>query len=156
MEKVLDYTLVALMTGLLATVLWQIVTRYALGDPSTFTEEAARFLLIWVGLLGATRAFFDDDHVGFSTLTAKLPDKWASNATRFRKGITILFAAIVLIFGGGQLTLVTLQLGQESAALGVPMAFIYSVIPISGILIVTHTALGDTLSPNDTVEETLV
>ena len=34
-------------------VSWQVISRYLLAAPSSWTEEVARFLMIWVTFLGA-------------------------------------------------------------------------------------------------------
>ncbi len=52
----LEWLLVALMSLMVVNVLWQVATRFLLNDPSSFTEEIARYLLIWVGLLGSAYA----------------------------------------------------------------------------------------------------
>ena len=46
--------------------------RFILKDPSSFTEELAGFLLIWIGLLGASYALYTRAHLGIDILTAKL------------------------------------------------------------------------------------
>jgi TRAP-type C4-dicarboxylate transport system permease small subunit len=50
-------TLVTIFMGVLVlNVLWQVISRFIVGHPSSFTDELAGFLLIWVGLLGAAYA----------------------------------------------------------------------------------------------------
>ena len=53
LNKVLEIFLVVLMSVLVIDVLWQVFSRYLLSSPSSFTDELAGFLLIWVGVLGA-------------------------------------------------------------------------------------------------------
>ena len=48
-DKILELTLIASMSLLVIDVPWQVFSRFILQDPSSFTEELARFLLIWVG-----------------------------------------------------------------------------------------------------------
>ena len=45
-----------LMGAMVINVLWQVFTRFVIRDPSSFTEEAARYMMIWVGLLGSAYA----------------------------------------------------------------------------------------------------
>jgi TRAP-type C4-dicarboxylate transport system permease small subunit len=45
-------------------VTWQVFSRYVLNDPSSFTEELARFLLIWITLLGCVMAYRHNHHLG--------------------------------------------------------------------------------------------
>ena len=49
-DKALAYTVVALMSLLVVNVLLQILARYIFESPVSFTEELARFMLVWLGL----------------------------------------------------------------------------------------------------------
>ncbi|MEZ5652568.1 MAG: TRAP transporter small permease subunit [Burkholderiaceae bacterium] len=57
----LDAMLLRLATAalalLVAVVLLQVVARYVFFQPPVWTEEMARYLMIWAGLLGATLSF---------------------------------------------------------------------------------------------------
>ncbi|MCK4758607.1 MAG: TRAP transporter small permease subunit, partial [Candidatus Aminicenantes bacterium] len=55
-DTILEGILITVMAANVLNVLWQVFTRFVLRDPSSFTEELARYLLIWVGLLGASYA----------------------------------------------------------------------------------------------------
>ncbi len=55
-SRALDAVLVVLMALVVLNVAWQVVSRYGLGRPSSFTDELSRFLLVWIGLLGAALA----------------------------------------------------------------------------------------------------
>ena len=57
LDKFLRGMLVFLMTAMVFSVSWQVVSRYLFSSPSSWTEEVARFLLIWIGTLGAAYAF---------------------------------------------------------------------------------------------------
>lgn len=47
-----------LSVGLLVVIAgWQVVARYILAHPPAWTEEMARFMMVWAGLLGASCAF---------------------------------------------------------------------------------------------------
>lgn len=52
-----------------------------------------------------------------------------------------VFAAAVMVFGGGRLVMITWQLNQISPALGLPMAVVYSVVPLSGALLLLFACL---------------
>ena len=72
LDVVLKNTLIVLMAGLVFAVSWQVVSRYIFTSPSSWTEEVARFLLIWVGVLGAAYAFRTGVHLGLDVLPKKL------------------------------------------------------------------------------------
>lgn len=127
--------LTSLMGIMLIAVLWQIFTRYILGSASTFTEELARFLLIWIGLLGAAFISGKDMHLAIDILPTRLTGSKKRRLMIVIKLIIILFAVTALIIGGAQLVYTSFILGQTSAALQIPMGYVYLVIPISGLLI---------------------
>lgn len=138
LDRALAALLVLLMTAMVAVVTWQVVSRYALGSPSPWTEEVARYLLIWIGMLGTAYAFRTRAHIGLDLLPRRLTGIAARRLHRVTLGIVIVFAATVLLFGGGSLVLLTWELRQVSAALGLPIAIVYSVIPLAGVLIIVH------------------
>ena len=76
LEKALDVAMSAITSVVMLVLLifgtWQIFTRWILNDPSTFTEELLRYLLIWAGMIGAAYCFFHDKHVKLTILTARL------------------------------------------------------------------------------------
>lgn len=140
-DRVLTTFLMFLMAFMVIVVSWQVVTRFVLQTPSSFTEELARFLLIWIGLLGAAYALRTKAHLGIDILSTRL--------TGFRKQviditvhtIIILFSTLIMIIGGLRLVVLTINLNQISAAMGVKMGYIYLVIPISGLLMVYYSIL---------------
>ena len=52
-DSILEKILVVIMSMMVINVLWQVFSRYVLANPSSFTDELARYLMIWVGVLGA-------------------------------------------------------------------------------------------------------
>ena len=134
-DTALRALLVLLVIALVSSVAWQVMSRYLLADPSPWTEELARFLLIWIGMLGASYAFRQKAHLGLELLPGKLDGAPAIALRYFTLAVIALFAVTVLVAGGGNLVSLTWELRQYSAVLGLPIAFVYSVIPTAGILI---------------------
>lgn len=135
-SKILGVILTILMAIMVIDVTWQVLTRFILKNPSSFTEELAGFLLIWIGLLGASYAYYTRAHLGIDVLTYQL--------TGFKKQvieilinlIVFVFAFFVMVVGGMRLVNLTFTLNQISPALEIDMGYIYLIIPISGILII--------------------
>ncbi len=142
LDAVLKQALILLMVARVAAVSWQVVSRYVFASPSSWTEEVARFLLIWIGVLGAAYAFRTGAHLGLDVLPKKLSGTAAKTLKLFIMLAVTGFSAAVLVIGGGSLVALTWELKQYSAVLGVPIAFIYSVIPITGALICFYAITG--------------
>ena len=67
-EKLLEWFLVFLMSVLVIDVLWQVFSRYVLNAPSSYTDELAGFLLIWVGVVGAAYVAANREHLAIDLL----------------------------------------------------------------------------------------
>ncbi len=146
LDKILGSFLVFLMVFIVLAVLWQVFSRYVLHSPSSVTEELARYLLIWIGILGAAYAAGQQEHLAINLLEERLDKK---NRQRLRIGIDLLiifFCVTVLIIGGGNLVYVNYDLGQSSAALELPLYIVYTVIPLSGLLIIIYK-VNEILNP---------
>ncbi len=135
LDLVLKKALIVLMVALVASVSWQVISRYVFAAPSSWTEEVARFLLIWIGVLGAAYAFRTGVHLGLDILPKKLTGRPALALKLFTLLMVMIFSVSVLVIGGGSLVALTWELRQYSAVLGLPIAFVYSVIPTAGVLI---------------------
>lgn len=133
--KILRLALALLMTAMVASVVWQVLSRYLFVVPAAWTEELARFLLVWIGMLGAAYAYRQGSHLGIDLLANKLTDPGKQTLHRVVHMVCVLFAASVLVIGGSALVAMTWELRQYSAAMGLPIAYVYSVIPASGLLI---------------------
>lgn len=134
LDVFLRWSLVLLAISMVIVVTWQVLSRYALRAPSSLTEEIARFQLIWLGLLGSVYTFRNRMHVGIDILVSPLRGKKRLAAEMAALVSCLVFAVLILIYGGGRLVQLTHELDQTSAALGVRMSYIYAIIPISGVL----------------------
>jgi TRAP-type C4-dicarboxylate transport system permease small subunit len=145
-KKVLDRSLELLVMVVVAVlvldVLWQVFTRFILNNPSTWTEELAVFMLIWVSLLGAAVALNRGAHLGIDYFVGKLPAR-----TRVATEVVVFacvaaFSLLVMVVGGIDLVATTLELGQESPALRVKVGYVYLAIPISGFFLTLYAVIG--------------
>ncbi|MCB0284618.1 MAG: TRAP transporter small permease [Calditrichaeota bacterium] len=137
--RILEKALIVLMAAIVIDVTWQIFTRFILKDPSSFTEELAGFLLIWIGLLGASYALYTRVHLGIDILTAKLEGMNRRISEVVIYVIVLLFALFILGIGGMRLVLLTFTLNQISPALGISMGYIYLVLPLTGVLMIYYS-----------------
>jgi len=144
-KQVVDRGLGVLLIGLMGisvvNVLWQVFSRFVLAAPSSFTQELARFLLIWIGVLGAGYSVGQRDHLAFDLLPERLEGRAREWLHILIQGFVITFAVAVMIVGGLRLVYIQLTLGQTSASLGLPIGGVYLVLPLSGLVMVFY-ALG--------------
>lgn len=130
--------LALLMAIMTLDVLWGVFTRYAMGAQASWSEELARFLLIWIGILGAAYASGQNMHLAIDLVSPKLSDATNKRLNLFIRGLIIAFALFVLVIGGTRLIYISQVLGQLSPALRVPMSIVYAAVPLSGLLIIYY------------------
>lgn len=138
-NTVLEKILVFLMAFMVLNVLWQVISRYIPVLPNSFTDELARYLLIWVGILGAAYATGKHMHLALDLLPEKLKGVAKFRLLIFINSLVAIFAFLVMVVGGIRLVYITLILEQHSAALGIPLGYVYSVLPLSGVLIIYYS-----------------
>lgn len=134
-EKMLEWFLVFLMSVLVLDVVWQVFSRYVLNSPSSYTDELAGYLLIWVGVLGAAYVAANREHLAIDLLLQRsTPER--KHKLEIVIGICIIiFSVAVLIIGGSWLAYTRFYLSVKSSALGLPLGVVYLVLPLSGVLI---------------------
>ncbi len=140
-DKVLEWTLIILMAANVLNVLWQVFTRFVLKNPSSFTEELARYLLIWVGLLGASYVAGRKMHLAIDVLINRLTGRARRLAEYLIEVSIFIFALFVMVFGGLRLVIITHTLNQISAVLRIKLAYVYLVLPLSGLLLIFYSII---------------
>lgn len=141
LDRSLAVLVATLMAALVLDVLWQVFTRFTLRDPSSWTEELARYLMIWVGLIGAAYAAGRRMHLSVDLLPGALTGNRAHTLRIFIESLVLVFALAALFAGGVRLVWVMLKLGQTSASLQIPLGYVYLAVPISGLLIAWYAIL---------------
>lgn len=139
-DNVIGNFLALLMGIMTLDVLWGVFTRYAMGSQASWSEELARFLLIWIGILGAAYAAGKNMHLSIELLMPRLQEKGKKRLYLVISSLIIAFTFTVMVIGGIRLIYITQVLGQLSPALRIPMAVVYGVVPLSGILIIYYKA----------------
>jgi TRAP-type C4-dicarboxylate transport system permease small subunit len=138
-DKWLERILVAIMSILVIDVLWQVISRYVLASPSSFTDELAGFLLIWVGLLGAAYVAGKNEHLAIDLLLQKSPPHRQRIIEITINLLILIFAVMVMVVGGVWLVYTRFLFEVKSAALQIPLGYVYLVLPLSGLLITYFT-----------------
>ncbi len=137
-DKFLGWLVTIFMGVLVINVLWQVTSRFVIGHPSSFTDELAGYLLIWVGLLGAAYATGQKQHLAIDLISRKMSPERKRVLDTTINSLIIIFAISILIIGGSNLVYITFHLNQISSALRLPVGYVYSVIPISGLFIIYY------------------
>jgi len=122
----LKYLLVALSVFLVLIVFGNVVGRYAFNFSLAWSEEASRFLFVWVILIGSVLANERWEHMNLDILVQRFPGR-AGRSIQLTAQIVMLVVLGLVIRGG---VIVTVEnLGWESPALEIPYGMVYSVVP---------------------------
>lgn len=119
---------------------WQVLTRYVLKNPSTWSEELVGYLFAWMSLLGASIVTCERGHMNIPIIVERFSETVQKGLNCFGEIVAFLFSAVILVFGGVQIT--TLAMGQMTSSLGVPIGIFYIVLPLCGILNMIYTVLN--------------
>ena len=141
-EKILDavmrFLMALAMGALVVGGTWQIVSRWILGNPSTFTDEFLRYVLIWAALLGSAYCFYRDEHLSLTLITDRAKGVFSVILSVFIEVCTLFFVCYVFVYGGWKLAAAAINI---SSVIHIPFSFLYSILPLSGIFIVLARVL---------------
>jgi TRAP-type C4-dicarboxylate transport system permease small subunit len=119
---------------MIVSLILQVIFRYFLKLSVPWTEELARFSIIWTVFLGTAIAFHDNEHIRVTVFSARI------KSFRIKKYYNYLILFIITIFvsasfyGGIKI----LEIGWKDWATTIPikMGFVYISLPISMFIII--------------------
>lgn len=130
-----------------ATVMIQIIARYVFSSPPVWTEDVARYAMVWTGLLGATLSFKTrSDAVLMESVWPQRPNILGFVAEAIQTLAVLIFVLPVVYFcfvglkGGLAKGYLARQSGLTADTLGIPMVWISVVVPLAMIIILIHLA----------------
>lgn len=139
MTRGLEVVLIVAVALLVLDVVWGVFTRYLMGEQAKWTEELARFLLVWVSLLGGAVAFGTKGHLGVDFFVGKFHPETRKLMAVVVHLIVLFFAGAVFLYGGGRVVADALAMEQMTPALGWKMGHVYLALPLAGIFIILYT-----------------
>jgi TRAP-type C4-dicarboxylate transport system permease small subunit len=125
------------LVAMLLLVMVQIVTRYLLNDPPAWVDEAARTIMVWTALLGATAAFRSglDPKVMERVVTGRV---WSDRLVAAGRVVAIvLFAGAVLAAAPG---FVLRHATRTTDAMEWNSGVVVVIVPVFAVLLLVHLA----------------
>lgn len=135
MMRSLSIICALIFATLVIDVLFGVFTRQVLNAQPAWTEELARFLLVWLALLGGVLAYGSDHHLGVDVLVSRLQPVDQRIALIISHLVALGFSIAVLVVGGSALFHDRWESGQMLPTLGIRKAWFYLVLPLGGLLI---------------------
>jgi len=137
--RTLEWWAGLLLIAMVVVVTAGVFYRYVLGAALVWYDEFSSYLLVWLTFYGAVLATERDAHIGFDTVVERLKPLPRRAVEVLSDLLTLSFHLILFAYG----IVLTQSLGDETA-ISLPwvrMAWIYSVLPISGALMLLFTLL---------------
>ena len=132
----LEVLLCLLMAAIVVVTFSQVVFRYALENPLSWSEETARFLFMWLTMLGAAYAFKLKSHFALTFLTRRLNEKRKKILRTF---ITLVLSVFLVFFiWKGFYLIFMVAIYQIAPATQIPVAVPYLSGPVGGILMLYY------------------
>lgn len=111
---------------LFGVLLWQVVTRYLLNDPSIWTEECARYLYVGVVFFGAAAAVRERSHIGMPFIVDRLPTGAKLAAALLTQALSVVFCAAIVVWGARA---AWREMDLPSVAMEFPMGIVLAIVP---------------------------
>lgn len=140
LDKVTETVCIIIFMLMTVVGTYQIVTRYIFNSPSTMSEELLTYSFTWLALLAAAYVFGKRDHMRMSFFAERFSERNQIILSIVLELIIVLFSVFVLIYGGLSITKLTMT--QQSASLGIPMGYVYAVIPLCGFITIIYNVIN--------------
>ena len=141
-EKILDTVMRFLMAVAMGSPVvagaWQVASNWIFKNPSTFTDEFLRYMLIVASMLGSAYCFYRDEHLSLDLLTDRAKGVWSVILQVVIELAILFFVCYVFIYGGWKLAANATNI---SSVLHIPMKYLYMSEPVCGIFIVVARIL---------------
>jgi TRAP-type C4-dicarboxylate transport system permease small subunit len=136
-ERAIDWAAIAVFTGIFACIFMQVILRYAFDSPLTWSEELARYLMIWCAFLGWVIASRHDSHLAMTYVIDKAPRRARAAVRITIEAATLLFAWVL---GQRGLQLAVGSWDIENVAVPFNLGVVYLIEPIAATAIALYAA----------------
>lgn len=137
LDKILEKILGLMVAAMVLGCFWQVFTRFVMNNPSKYTEEFLRYMLIWTTMIGVPYAYGKNRHLSINLVTKSFSEKGKLMVDIFTEILVLALSAFVMMAGGWMVMMNSA--GQISPAMHMPMEMYYAGIPISGVLMVIYS-----------------
>ncbi len=120
------------------TVFTQVIFRFVLQQPLSWSEEVARYVCVGIIWMGAAAVVREDGHPGMDLLTRSLPPAW-QRGVQLLVNLMVAATFVTVAITGSQLAYGNMT--QPSPAMELPMGIPYAAIPLSAVIMLTQSDL---------------
>lgn len=135
-DKAVLFFVITLSIPLVVIILYAVFMRYVLNAAPPWSEEIARYLMVWVAMLAMSSAMKRGQHIGLTFLVNRLGPR-GQKVIRLFGNLAILGFFGVLFVKGIDMTIFVAP--QRSPSTNIPMWIPYMAVPAGGFLMVVQT-----------------
>ena len=121
-DRIEDFILVAMFSGMVAVIFYQVIMRYVFNNSSSWSEELGKFLFVWISWLGISIGARRTEHIKIAILVDRMPFAAAHVTNMLTEAIVIVISAITAYYA---YTLVLSQYSVHFAAIKISMSWGY-------------------------------
>lgn len=135
LNRWVEFLLFALGLTMALIVATQVFSRYVLNHSLFWSEELARYLLVWLTFLGASTAYKRRLHPGVDVMVNRVPPALQKTISLLVHGVSLALFAVMVVYGTQFAYFIRAQI---SPALYLPKWTVFSIIPLSGSILIIH------------------
>ncbi|MBA1334774.1 MAG: hypothetical protein HPY66_0394 [Firmicutes bacterium] len=136
MNKAVEYIVAVMLVIMVIVIFLQVIFRFIIKSAIPWSEELARYLLVWTSFLGASIGIKRKGHIGVEAVVQVLPPGVRTIVSLIANGLSMVFFVVIIVYGYKILKVVSIQL---SPAMEISMAVPYSAIFVSGLLMLLYS-----------------
>jgi TRAP-type C4-dicarboxylate transport system permease small subunit len=133
LEKFLSFLIVLLLSFMVLFIFSQVVARFILNMPLSWTEEISRHIMIWMAFIATSVAYRHGAHLSIDLLATSINPKARLVLRIFFLLIIIAFLTFMVKYG---IELTQRTVNQRSSSLQYSMSYVYLAVPTSGIIMI--------------------
>ncbi len=123
----------ALLGTMIAVVFLQVIFRFVIKGSLPWSEELARYVMVWAVFIGASMGAKSGAHIGVEAFVKVLPEGWKKPLVIVSAAFSVLFCGVVFALSA-KVVINIFTSGQVSPAMEIPMYWAYAAVPV-GILL---------------------
>jgi len=135
LNRRVDVLTEVLLAVMVVVVFVQVIFRFFIQLPLSWSEEVARYVFVWIIWMGAATAVRERGHPGMDILTRSFSPKW-QRLTEI--AMSLLFVATLLAVIVTGFALAYANMSQPSPAMELPMGIPYAAIPLSALIMLIN------------------
>ena len=136
LNRIVIWAVVLMLSVMCVTVFMQVIFRYVLHASLSWSEELARYLMVWLTFLGAALGVRYKSLIGMEVLVKALPKLMKRGVLEVVTLFQLVFLAVVLVYS---IKMTMIAHAQVSAAMLIPMSWAYVGLPVGLSMMILNT-----------------